>query len=206
MRKVIIGLETAINGGSLSLIENGREIDYFVGIEEQSRSDSILENLVDLLVRNNISRDDIKSICVSNGPGSLTGIRIGKALGLGIGNALKKKVSELTIFEAMRKNSTIKGNAITAFQNLGGDIFYYEFGKYDTDVAIGQKVEKMNYLDFTNKTCLYARDYELTLILTFELASLFEETFTNMNKDQFKNLNIIKIEGSYANIIASAVS
>ena len=157
MRKVIIGLETAINGGSLSLIENGREIDYFVGTEELSRSDSIMENLVDLLARNNIFRDDIKSICVSNGPGSLTGIRIGKALALGIGNALKKKVFELTIFEAMRKNITIKGNVITAFQNLGGDIFYYEFGEYDTDVVIGQKVEKkMNYMDFFNKICLHA--------------------------------------------------
>ncbi len=205
MRKVIIGLETAINGGSLSLIEEGREIDNFIGTGVLLRSDSILENLDMLLDKNNISRNEIEKICVSNGPGSLTGIRIGMALALGIGNALKKEVVELSIFEAMCVKSSFNNNVITAFQNLAGDVFYNGYGEYDADIVFGQKVEKkMSYLDFIYKIFLYARQYELTVILTFELARLLEETLSSIDKDQFKNLKIIQIEGSYANIIATA--
>ena len=85
---IIIGIEAAIDGGSLSLYVNGMELDAFVGDTGVSRAEELLPSIDDLLRRNDLSREHIGRVVVSSGPGSFTGIRIGIATAMGLADGL----------------------------------------------------------------------------------------------------------------------
>ena len=86
--KVVLAIEAAVRGGSISLIENSREIAARCGTDAVSRAEDLLANIADLLEQMQIEKRRIGLIAVSNGPGSYTGIRIGLATALGLARAL----------------------------------------------------------------------------------------------------------------------
>lgn len=207
-RKVIIGLETAVNGGSISLIENKEEIGCADGFEKFSRSEDVLKSLEKLLEKNNIDRKDIEKICVSKGPGSLTGIRIGRATAIGIANSLESVVFEISILDAMRINKPTAGNVIYAF-SIGESVVYFkefsERSKKNQEYQMGMdKITQISLREFVQFIFLFAKDHEVSMVLTENLVRAIEREVSVDNN--FKTLSVLEIEGNLARIIGLACS
>ncbi len=87
--KIVLAIEAAISGGSISLLEGGIEAASWHGDAGESRGEDLLPNIAKLLEQTNIEKSSLNAVAVSNGPGSYTGIRIGLATALGLKNALE---------------------------------------------------------------------------------------------------------------------
>ena len=112
--QVILAIESAICGGSISLLKNGREIANWIGTSNVSKAEDLLVNIDALLTANNISRHEIDLIAVSAGPGSFTGIRIGLATALGLKAGLGIKMSSESALKAMVYATTAAQHVIAA--------------------------------------------------------------------------------------------
>jgi tRNA threonylcarbamoyl adenosine modification protein YeaZ len=109
-RKIILSIETAIKGGSISVIEDKDEIDFWEGSREGLKAEDFLGKISKILDKNKIEKKNIKLLTVSNGPGSSTGIKIGLATARGLGTALNCEVIEVSLLRAILKFVNIDGN------------------------------------------------------------------------------------------------
>ncbi len=109
-RKIILSIETAIKGGSISVIEDKDEIDFWEGSREGLKAEDFLGEISKILDKNKIEKKNIKLLTVSNGPGSSTGIKIGLATARGLGTALNCEVIEVSLLRAILKFVNIDGN------------------------------------------------------------------------------------------------
>lgn len=100
-QNIILGMETGVLGGSLSLIEEGNEIDSWSGQKNISKSEDVLDELSQMLNRNKLSLQNIKKIVISSGPGSFTGLRIGKAIALGLRASTRCMLLEMSCLDAL---------------------------------------------------------------------------------------------------------
>lgn len=99
--RIILAIEAAVAGGSISLIQNGAEIDNWVGRSSTSRAEDLLVDIDALLARHKIAVSDLSLIAVSAGPGSFTGIRIGIATGLGLSTGSGIELASESALKAM---------------------------------------------------------------------------------------------------------
>jgi len=111
---ITLAIESAIRGGSISLIADGSEIDNWIGSTEVSKAEDLLVDIDAMLDRNGLSIRDIDHIVVSAGPGSFTGIRIGIATALGLKTGLRISMSSISALSAMAETSDFDGQAIVA--------------------------------------------------------------------------------------------
>jgi tRNA threonylcarbamoyl adenosine modification protein YeaZ len=98
---ITLAIESAISGGSVSLLDEAREIANWIGTSNVSRAEDLLVNIDELLKSNSVKRGDIGLIAVSAGPGSFTGIRIGIATALGLKAGLGIEMSSESALKAM---------------------------------------------------------------------------------------------------------
>lgn len=97
---IILAIESAICGGSISLLADGVVLANWVGSSNVSKADDLLFNIDAMLTSTNVSHHDIDLIAVSAGPGSFTGIRIGLATALGLTDGLGIKMSSGSALKA----------------------------------------------------------------------------------------------------------
>ncbi len=112
--KITLAIESAVCGGSISLLQEGIEIANWIGESSVSKAEDLLVNIDALLTQNNISRREIDLIAVSAGPGSFTGIRIGIATALGLKNGLSINTSSESALKAMIFTGPDTQNVTTA--------------------------------------------------------------------------------------------
>ena len=98
---ITIGIESAIEGGSLALYRDWTDIDGTVGEKGISRAEDILPGIDLLLRRNQLQRQEIGRIVVTTGPGSFTGIKIGIATALGFADGIGCPVVGISSLDAM---------------------------------------------------------------------------------------------------------
>jgi tRNA threonylcarbamoyl adenosine modification protein YeaZ len=140
-RELILAIETGIGGGSLSLLRDDFEIDFWRGEAKISKSEDLLANISRLLSKNKLSKNDIKRIAVSIGPGSFTGVRIGIATAKGLQKAFGCELSGVSILEAMAlkskksKKSKKNGAKIAAFMLNKTEVCWQKFETADTKTA-----------------------------------------------------------------------
>ena len=126
-RKIYLSIETAVGGGSISIIEDEVEIDFWAGTNENLRAEDFLEEISKILNKNKIERKSIKLITVSGGPGSSTGIKIGLATARGLGTALNCEVIAVSLLEAILKFVNIEGNCkVCIILPIGKNLFLLE--------------------------------------------------------------------------------
>lgn len=114
-REIILAIETGISYGSLSILKNGSEVDFWIGKTKIPSSEDLLSNINDLFSKNNISKREMKRIVVSTGPGSFTGVRVGIATALGLSKALRCECLGISVLEAFVLRSPSPGKVIAAF-------------------------------------------------------------------------------------------
>lgn len=125
---ITLAIESAVAGGSLSIVRGGVEIAGWVGDGGVSRAEDLLPNISYLLETSGVKKDEITKVAVSTGPGSYTGIRIGIATALGLKTGLNIPCVGLPVTEAMRVVSFRGGNVVTAIPMGRNDVAYQEFG------------------------------------------------------------------------------
>ena len=119
--EITLAIESAIAGGSLSLLSNESELDRWSGDDMVSRAEELLPNIIEMLERQNLDRKMLGRIAVSLGPGSFTGIRIGIATALGLKNSLSIPCVGMSALEAMAANPNVRGTVIAALP-VGRDL------------------------------------------------------------------------------------
>ncbi len=100
-RNFILSIETSVQGGSISILENERELLSWHGSSSISRSEDLLDEISLLLERGKINKNLIKRIVISTGPGSFTGTRIGLSTAFGLSRSLGCEIIGASIMEAM---------------------------------------------------------------------------------------------------------
>lgn len=99
--RITLAIESAIAGGSLSLLRDGVEILSWAGTSSLSKAEDLLVNIDLLLSEAAIPPSEIDLIAVSAGPGSFTGIRIGIATALGLKNGLGIAMASESVLKAV---------------------------------------------------------------------------------------------------------
>lgn len=132
MRKqsIILALETGI-GGSVSLFRDSREIDFWKAGSNLSRAEDLLESISNLLRKNRIRNEELKTIFVSKGPGNYTGLRIGIATAKGLQKALNCRCCGVNVLESI----ILKAGAnkrVGAALSLGENQIWREIFEFET--------------------------------------------------------------------------
>lgn len=86
---MILAIESAVSGGSVSLLGDKTILGSWVGDRAVSTAESLLPAIDQLLADSGADTSDISRIAVSLGPGSYTGVRIGIATAAGLSRALR---------------------------------------------------------------------------------------------------------------------
>lgn len=128
-REIILAIETAIGGGSISLSDKKSEIDFYIGESEMLRAENLLVNISEMLIRNDLRTSDIKKIVYSEGPGSHTGIRIASATAKGLQTALGCECVGETMLKALTLVTNSKGLVRTAIQTPQNKVWHQDFEK-----------------------------------------------------------------------------
>lgn len=111
-KQIVLALESAIAGGSISLLRNGTQIAQWIGSANVSKAEDLLVNIDEILRSTNISRHEIDLIAASAGPGSFTGIRIGLATALGFKTGLGARISSVSALDAIAFGSAVTGQTV----------------------------------------------------------------------------------------------
>ncbi len=80
----ILSIDTTKSFYSLSVMKNDN-ISTYIDKSDVASSETILSEINNLVIKNNIKPSDINSVIYNNGPGSFTGIRVSSAIVQAIG-------------------------------------------------------------------------------------------------------------------------
>jgi tRNA threonylcarbamoyladenosine biosynthesis protein TsaB len=114
---MILAIESAVSGGSLSIVHKGRSLADWNGSSDVSRAEALLRAIDGTLSEAGIDRNAISRIAVSAGPGSFTGIRIGMSTALGLATGLKIPIARVSVLKAMAASAV--GEPILAAVPMG---------------------------------------------------------------------------------------
>ena len=122
----------------------------------QMQSEYMIVELDKLLSKNNVSRESIKDITVSIGPGSYTGVRIAITIAKVMGTALKCKVYPISSLRILAKYDKQCACVINARNGRSFFGVYFE-DKVLIEDCIKTNDEVLKYLD-DNPDCLLCVD------------------------------------------------
>ncbi len=153
-KKITLSIETAVEGGSLSVLEGVSELDCQIGRQQISSSKDVLEEIQKILERNNIRKKNVEKIVVSRGPGSFTGVRVGLAIGFGLKKALDCQLVGMSTLEAMLivgKTANIDGGEVTTAVPIGRNQVCWQNFKNSGKIVDTQTSPKLSTIsDFLN--------------------------------------------------------
>lgn len=197
--KLILALETGLEGGSVSILRNGKQIDFAVGRGNVSRSEDLLFLIEKLLEKHSLKKDDIGQIVISDAPGSLTGLRIGMAIAKGLGNSLGAEVHTLPMLEALALCAEFEGNLISVIFTENRGIFYREFEVSE------EKVFGKSPIKYKSAFAEFLR--ELESLADHDVLIVWSGVFEN-NAGNFIEIgegrSPVKVEGNPAEILGKA--
>lgn len=193
--KIILSIETGVRGGSISLLKNRAEIDCWIGETGVSKAEDILRQTVKILQRNQIEKKKINLIAISNGPGSATGLRIGRALALGLGKSLGCPLIAVSVLEAMA-DEIKQGQILIAAVPFGKNQIYWQIHNLENkkkpgEWKLGSPENFLSEIDFRENTILIVHQY------------LFDSLEAHLKKKLFPRLtikttvNLAKLNGQF---------
>ena len=113
-QSIVLGIESAVEGGSISVFADGLEILSRSGNGTVARAEELLPAIHSILQELNMIARDIDTIVVSTGPGSYTGIRVGIATVLGLRTALQVRCVGISALQAMALSDNDLNDVIAA--------------------------------------------------------------------------------------------
>ena len=138
-----MAIESAIAGGSLSIIVKGKPVARLCGNRGVSRAEDLIPNIDSLLGSVDISRDRIDVVAVSVGPGSFTGLRIGLSTAIGLSAALGKPHIGVPLLDAVADSLNISSGLTIAVPIGRTDICFQHFDGNESkhEPVVGTDIE-----------------------------------------------------------------
>lgn len=186
-----LSIETTFAGGSISLLEKDREVDFWIGKSRLSKSEDILVALDSVLKKNKVKKNQIERVFVTTGPGSFTGIRIGMSFALGFCKSLKCSASGVSVMEALKFmdfDNGIYKEKIYAYIYNTGKVYTQSASDNDRKLNFQNKIEKFELEEFLNKS--YLPDRDIRVFINPELSGSIENLVGKFEKDSGKKLCI----------------
>jgi len=183
----ILSIECAIGTGSVAVIRDGSLLSTSEGGSmNPSRAEDILAVIDAILGEAALDLEMLGSIAVSTGPGSYSGIRIGIATALGLGNSLGIGCSGVSLLEAIAWSEARSRNVIAAVPVGKNDVAWERF-ETNPDRNESSSASLDAYSDFIDRlaelpdhTMLTHRDLYERLSGEPELPVPIQEVGTNM--------------------------
>lgn len=154
-KEITLAIETAIGGGSLSLLEGNTIIDRWAGEKEIARSEQLLKAISEFLEKNRIKPDELELLAVSLGPGSYTGARIGLATAIGIKNGLSIRCYGISILNAFCQLGDSHRDIICAISFGKRDVCWQYYNKSQNRCETGTNLpiinSLINFIGFVNQ-------------------------------------------------------
>lgn len=197
-------LETALDGGSVSIFENQKQIDWLKGSGKLSKSEDILLVIEDLLKRNSIKKSEIKFITVSDGPGSLTGIRIGQSIAKGLADSLGVGILKISILEALLKQCTLTDRVGVALSTEKTGVFYREYflQRGFQARALG-KLDNLKLADFIEKISRQEGE-EISYVFSEKLEAALRGS--EFGVEILEKVKYCSVPGKLANIVGRSAA
>ncbi len=179
------------NGLYIALIANGTTFSY-QDAESKKQSDSLLNNIDELLIKAqiNIKQRDVIAVCV--GPGSFTGIRVAIATAKGLAIGSKAKVVVFNSFESVMASISDKNFGIIV-EGFGNNYYYYfkKYGKIFQGCATPEKLvvlaKDIKVYSLSEKVCKSISDFDISNI-KYNAIKVVEE---KIEKKEFVETNQI---------------
>jgi tRNA threonylcarbamoyl adenosine modification protein YeaZ len=131
----VLAIESAIDGGSLSLFCDGAEVASRIGAAGVSRAEDLLVDIDDLLRTNGLSPRDLHIVAASAGPGSFTGIRIGLATAMGLARGAGAQFASAPLLHACASAQLESGLGTIALPVGRGSIAIQDFSRTPAGVS-----------------------------------------------------------------------
>lgn len=125
--KIILALETGLDGGSVAILRDGEVLDSVTGESGVSKSEDSLLLIEHILTRNGLAKREVGLLKFCVEPGSLTGRRIGAATAKGLSAALGVRVVEVSLFEAMIRQCCAEGHLLAGWMTAKREVFRVEY-------------------------------------------------------------------------------
>jgi len=111
---VIMGIDSSTPQSSVALLKNGRVLDQAEIIENSTPSSQVLRLVDKVLTNSDIGLEDVDGLCLTIGPGSFTGLRVGTSLLKGLILATSKPFVKVDTLEATAFRAMPISNKICA--------------------------------------------------------------------------------------------
>jgi tRNA threonylcarbamoyladenosine biosynthesis protein TsaB len=203
-RKIVLALETAIGGGSVALLKDGAVLDFAAGDSPVSKSDGLLELIKTLLKKNKVTKKEIDMVVVSNGPGSLTGIRVGLATAKGLKDSLQIEYYEVSLLDVLYRQAQFPRSppqtVISAVYAGRNDVCYkvFDINKVNSIHSFGE-MQSLKLREFAAKIKDQSDQCPKWLIITSDLFSMLETEF-GLEKNA-ENLDLQVIDAKLAKLV-----
>ena len=182
---ILLGIESSSRKLSVGLMKDKIFSELFSEkINDTANSLPILSK--QLINKALLSFEDLDAICISAGPGSFTGLRIGMSYAKGIALALNIPIVPISTFDSLAHDNTVKKLSVLIYSH--GNTFY--ICEYNLDNGILSK---------STKPIVILKENVLKLshnIVFNGPQNIFEDLKAHNLKIEFKELsveNIIKI-------------
>jgi tRNA A37 threonylcarbamoyladenosine modification protein TsaB len=198
--KIVWGLETGLNGGSLSVVQNGREIESRSGLTTLSKSEDILFLLEEILRKHAIRRENINLIAISSEHGSLTGNRIGMAISKGLADAFSAEIVSVSLLKILARQNGSEKRIVSAILTNKNSVIFEEFRSLtDGNIVSESPPVNIDPAGFIKKLRGF-EGYRIGFVVSGDLFKIIkEETLL----DGFhKASNVSVAEGNWAKLIA----
>ena len=159
---LILNIESSSTNSSISVSENGRLIDFIENNDPKyKQSDTIHQNILDLIKKNKLNINYFDAIAISKGPGSYTGLRVGLSSAKGLCYALDIPLISINTLEiiAAGLRLDVKGN-IVSLVHAREDEFYYIVYNNQLQIIKETSVEFLN----SNSFLKFYGEYNLNII------------------------------------------
>lgn len=178
----ILALDTTNNCG-MAVLKTDSSFD---GINlERAHSENLLNEIDQILAKNNLLVNELNCLGIVTGPGSFTGIRIGLAVVKGIVYALNTNIVKVNSFEVVAYN--IKDKNFVVVLNSGNKEHYYaEFENNEMSNYGSGTVEEIREIAKKSNVKIYCRSDEDVFDYTdFVKVDVTKELLLNLIKARF---------------------
>lgn len=125
-QNIILAFETGIDCGSISIFEGEKKIESRQQIGGLSKTEELITVISEMFEANKISKKEISKIIYSDGPGGLTGLRIGKATAKGLALSLNCQLKGISFIYALSTIGLDKKSFTVSVMGKG-KVIYQDF-------------------------------------------------------------------------------
>jgi len=111
---VIMGIDSSTPQSSVALLKDGRVLGQAENCENLTFSDKVLSLVDKVLTKSGTRFEDVDGLCLTTGPGSFTGLRVGASLLKGLVLATSKPFVKIDTLEATALRAMPINNKICA--------------------------------------------------------------------------------------------